>query len=381
MKVMKNIKVYLTLFIGASILLLSQCKKDDDTSNNNNDDGPTPAPLTRPVGFPPLNIPADNPQTEEGVALGRHLFYDKKLSEDLTMSCSSCHEQYRAFGDIDPTPDGVQGIRGRRQAMVLFNLVFQEEFFWDGRVTTLEEQSLHPIRDPLELNTDLPTVIGRLEADPDYPGMFKDAFGDKKITPERIGKAIAQFERTMISANSEFDRVKRMSGNIDALFEEDSNTVGSKNRGYEIFATERGDCFHCHSVNVDGAFMGGGFGSDGRFLNNGLNSDFSSDEGRKEVTQLDSDMGKFKVPSVRNVQFSAPFMHDGSIPDLDSIIGFYNFGGFLTPYTDPNMKFAGAAKGTRNFTEQEIEDLKEFLGTLTDYEFLEDPSFSDPFEE
>lgn len=377
----KNIKLYTTLLLGASILFLSQCKKDNPSTGNTNTQIGTPAPLTKPAGFPPFQIPADNPQTEEGVELGRHLFYDKKLSADLSMSCSSCHLQYKAFSDLTPTSEGVEGLHGRRQAMVLFNLAFQNEFFWDGRVVGLEEQSLHPIKDPLELNTDLATVIARLEADPDYPDMFKAAFGDKNITEDRLGKAIAQFERTMISANSEFDRVKRISGNIDALFEEDTNTIGSKNNGYQIFATERGDCFHCHSVNVDGAYMGGGFGADGRFLNNGLNFEFSEDEGRKEVTNKDSDLGKFKVPSVRNVTFSAPFMHDGSIPDLDSIIGFYNFGGYLTPYTDPNMKFAGDAKGTRNFTKQEIEDLKEFLGTLTDYEFLEDPKFANPFEE
>ena len=371
--------MFTLLLLGASILLLSQCKDDPPVSSG--DKGPTPAPLKRPMGFPALNIPADNPQTVEGVELGRHLFYDKKLSADLSMSCASCHEQFRAFGDSVPTSEGVRGIKGRRQAMVLFNLVFQEEFFWDGRVSSLEEQSIHPILDSLELDTDLPTVIGRLEADPDYPSMFKAAFGDSRITPERMGKAIAQFERTMISANSEFDKVKRLSGNIDALFEEDTNALGSKNRGYEIFATERGDCFHCHSVDVDGAFLGGGFGDDLQFINNGLKQDYAGDEGRKEFTGIDSDWGKFKVPSVRNVAFSAPFMHDGSIPDLDSIIGFYNFGGFLNPgYTDPNMKFAGDAKGTRNFSRQEVEDLKAFLRTLTDYEFLEDPRFSDPFE-
>ena len=377
----KNIKFGFGLLLGGMIVLLSQCKKDPEGTITPPGSTATPAPLQRPAGFPPLKIPADNPQTEEGVELGRHLFYDKKLSADLTLSCSSCHDQFRAFGDVNPVSEGVNGKIGRRQAMVLFNLAFQENFFWDGRVKTLEEQSLHPIMDSVELDTDLPTVIGRLEADADYPDMFKAAFGDNKITAERIGKAIAQFERTIISANSEFDRVKRISGNIDAPFTEDPNAIGSKNRGFTIFSTERGDCFHCHSVDVDGAYMGGGFGSDGIFLNNGLKDNYV-DEGRKEVTGIDSDWGKFKVPSVRNVQFSAPFMHDGSIPNLDSIIGFYNFGGFLNPgYTDPNMKFAGDAAGTRNFTQQEIEDLKAFLGTLTDYEFLEDPRFANPFEE
>lgn len=377
----KNIKFGFALLLGSMVLFLSQCKDEPKTPSTPTTSNATPAPLERPVGFPSLKIPADNPQTVEGIELGRHLFYDKKLSADLTMSCASCHDQFRAFGDINPVSEGVDGKVGRRQAMVLFNLAFQEDFFWDGRVKTLEEQSLHPIKDPLELNTDLPTVIGRLEADPDYPDMFKAAFGDKKVTAERIGKAIAQFERTMISANSEFDRVKRLSGDISTPFDENSNATGSKNRGFEIFSTERGDCFHCHSVDIDGAFMGGGFGADGVFLNNGLKDDYTGDEGRKEVTGVPSDWGRFKVPSVRNVTFSGPFMHDGSIASLDSVIRFYNFGGFLTPYTDPNMKFAGSAAGTRNFTDDEIEDLKAFLETLTDYEFLEDPRFASPFED
>lgn len=376
---MKNLKLHIALLIAVTVLALTQCKPDPKVAPPTTSIG-TPAPITPPAGFPAMNIPADNPQTVEGVELGRHLFYDKKLSADLTISCSSCHEQFRAFSDVNQFSSGVGGKIGRRQAMALFNLVFQEEFFWDGRVQSLEEQSLHPIKDPVEMDNTLPIVVSRLEADSAYPSMFKAAFGDTKINAERIGKAIAQFERTMISANSEFDRVKRLSGNIDAPFIEDPSTPGSKNNGFLIFTTERGDCFHCHSVDKDGAYLGGGFGQDLQFLNNGLKLDYSSDEGRKEFTGEASDWGKFKVPSVRNIEWSFPYMHDGSISDLDSLIGFYNFGGFDNGNTDSNMKFAGDDKGTRNFTQQEIHDLKEFLKTLTDYEFLEDPRFSDPFE-
>ncbi len=376
---MKHLKIHIVLLLCVAIFTLSQCKPEPKESNPPTSVG-TPAPITPPVGFPAMNIPADNPQTVEGVELGRHLFYDKKLSADLTISCATCHEQFRAFSDVDQVSTGVNGKIGRRQAMALFNLVFQEEFFWDGRAQSLEEQSLHPIVDPVEMDNTLPVVISRLEADSAYPSMFKAAFGDTKINEERIGKAIAQFERTMISANSEFDRVKRLSGNINAPFIEDPNTSGSKNNGFLIFTTERGDCFHCHSVDKDGAYLGGGFGQDLQFLNNGLKTDYSNDEGRKEFTNQASDWGKFKVPSVRNIEWSFPYMHDGSIPNLDSLIGFYNFGGFDNGNTDPNMKFAGNDNGTRNFTTQEIQDLKEFLRTLTDYDFLEDPRFSDPFE-
>ncbi|WP_169312770.1 cytochrome-c peroxidase [Owenweeksia hongkongensis] len=196
---MKHLKIHIVLLLCVAIFTLSQCKPEPKESNPPTSVG-TPAPITPPVGFPAMNIPADNPQTVEGVELGRHLFYDKKLSADLTISCATCHEQFRAFSDVDQVSTGVNGKIGRRQAMALFNLVFQEEFFWDGRAQSLEEQSLHPIVDPVEMDNTLTVVISRLEADSAYPSMFKAAFGDTKINEERIGKAIAQFERTMISA-------------------------------------------------------------------------------------------------------------------------------------------------------------------------------------
>ncbi|WP_417612781.1 cytochrome-c peroxidase [Owenweeksia hongkongensis] len=376
----KHSSIIWKLFLLAILSIgLYQCKKPEDQSS------PvmfgTPQPLEIPKGFPKTNIPADNPQTVEGVELGRHLFYDKKLSADLSISCASCHEQFRAFSDVGQMSTGVNGKIGRRHAMVLFNLAFQKEFFWDGRAKSLEEQSLHPIKDPVEMDNTLTVVISRLEADSDYPSMFKAAFGDTKINEERIGKAIAQFERTMISANSEFDRVKRISGNIDAPYIEDPNTPGSKNKGFEFFNDlNGGDCLHCHSIQADGAYMGGGFGTDLQFINNGLKMDYTGDLGRMEATDSLSDWGKFKVPSVRNVEWSFPYMHDGSIPNLDSLIGFYNFGGFDNGNTSSFMKFAPSHMGNRNFTKQEILDLKEFLKTLTDYEFLENPKFSDPFE-
>ncbi|AEV32733.1 cytochrome-c peroxidase [Owenweeksia hongkongensis] len=370
------------LFLLAILSIgLYQCKKPEDQSS------PvmfgTPQPLEIPKGFPRTNVPADNPQTIEGVELGRHLFYDKRLSADLTQSCASCHAQHRAFSDVtlDPTSTGVDGIKGRRNSMALFNLAFQEKFFWDGRAQSLEEQSLHPIEDPLELNVKLETVIARLEADTAYPEMFAAAFGDNKISKKRIGKAIAQFERTMISANSEFDKVKRISGNIDAPFIEDASTPGSKNNGWLLFKGTTGDCFHCHSIEADGAFLGGSFGVNNQFRNNGLKMKYRGDLGRQGVTNEPSDFGKFKVPSVRNSERTAPFMHDGSVPSLDSVIRFYSFGGFSNGNTDPQMDFAGDAKGTRNLSEEQIDDLEEFLKTLTDWEFLEDPRFSDPFAE
>lgn len=376
---MKFLRVSILFSITASVLLLSKCEKDSDNCSS----CPpatvgTPYELEVPQGFPQPFIPADNPMTVEGVELGRFLFYDKKLSKDLTMSCGSCHFQSDAFGDkrtvIKST--GVDGKQTRRHAMVLFNLAFQDEFFWDGRVSSLEEQSLHPIKDPLELANDLPTVIARLEADPMYPPMFEAAFGDDAVTEDRIAKAIAQFERIIISASSEFDEVKRLGG-AQNTFIEDPNTPGSKNAGYTLFNSEEGDCFHCHGEET--RFLMGAFGKDNTFLNNGLKAAYVDDKGRMEVTGNPSDLGKFKVPSTRNVEFSFPYMHDGSIPSLDSLIEFYNFGGHPGPdnNVDPNMKAAGVG---RNWSQQQKLDLIEFLRTMTDYEFLENPAYSDPFE-
>ncbi len=300
------------------------------------------------------------------------------------MSCGSCHQQDNAFADFfsEKTSLGVNNTRGRRNAMPLFNLAWQEFFFWDGRARSLEEQSLHPIEDPNELGTDLPTVIGRLEKDTAYPAMFAAAFGSEKINKDRIAKAMAQFERTIISANSEYDQVKRLQG-ANTLFTEDPMTLGSKNRGFEMFEREEGDCFHCHQLGNHQFGASVGFSEDIQFQNNGLDtqSDLdkaSADRGREEETRLDSDRGKFKVPTVRNMIFTFPFMHDGSIPHIDSLVEFYNSGGHASATIDTsNLQFVGVG---HNWSEQQKADLVEFLFTLTDDSFLTDSAYANPFE-
>ncbi len=381
---MKREKGLTILLILGAVLALTKCQPDqkivEDQSNT------TPYNLVVPNGFPQPMIPADNLTTVEGVKLGRFLFYEKKLSGDQTQSCGSCHMQEVSFGDIKAKSIGIAGLETDRHAMVLFNLAWQEFFFWDGRTKTLEEQALEPVTNPIEMNADWPTVLARLEATPMYPPLFEAAFGDKNITKERVGKAIAQFERTIVSANSEYDRVKRetASGGLpstnpfsDPLVEE----------GYQLFRSEDGDCFHCHGE-VETSYLLGAFGKDATFRNNGLKADWVDEKGRFEVTGAPEDIGKMKVPTLRNtvisfgdgssVALSAPFMHDGSIPTLDSLIEFYNFGGHktATSNTDPNMKAAGIG---RNWSPREKAALKAFLGSLTDFTFLEDTNFSDPF--
>ncbi len=369
-------KFYLLIIIAGIVVTVNRCKPDEDDGV----DPPstpigTPYDLEVPQGFPQPNIPADNPLTVEGIKLGRFLFYDKKLSRDMTMSCGSCHLQTVALSDPEPKSTGIRGMQTRRHAMVLFNLAFQEKFFWDGRALSLEEQAIMPILDPVELDNDIATVISRLEVDPVYPTMFKDAFGSEAVTEERIAKAIAQFERTIISANSEFDSVIRME--LKADFGPSRINNGNPRRGMEIFNNEIGDCFHCHG-GVESQFLFGAFGVDDQFKNNGLKETHVNDRGLGEVTGRSFDDGKFKVPSVRNARFSKPFMHDGSIAELDSLIEFYNFGGHAnSPNIDPNMKAAGIG---RNWTTQQKEDLLAFMETLVDFKFLSDTNYSDPFD-
>lgn len=370
---MKPLRTSILLTLVFSVIILQQCKKDPPDACTNCPPAAigTPYDLIVPVGFPQPFIPADNPMTVEGVELGKHLFFEKKLSGDLTMSCGGCHDQGFAFAD---TPDkirsvGITGDSTRRHAMSIFNMAFHEVFFWDGRATSLEQLALMPIEDPVELNADLPTVIARLEADSDYPDLFNAAFGDDQVTAERMGKAIAQFVRTIVSANSKFDRVVRL---------QSESFSASEQRGFEMYNNEIGDCFHCHGM-LETRFLMGAFGVNNTFLNNGNKADYSEDEGHKEVTGISGDLGKFKVPSTRNVAFSFPYMHDGSIPDLDSLIEFYNFGGHPGPGNniDPNMKAAGVG---RNWTKQQKEDLAAFLQTLTDFELLTDTAYADPFK-
>ncbi|HBF21243.1 MAG TPA: cytochrome-c peroxidase [Cryomorphaceae bacterium] len=375
---MKNKKLPFLLALFSITLVLSQCKKDQSIIVKDEDPGPewpgaTPYILQIPEGFPPNpNIPADNPMTVEGVKLGRFLFYDKRLSKDLSMSCGSCHLQRNAFSDKEIRSIGIHGEQTRRHSMALFNLAWQEHFFWDGRAMSLEEQALQPVTDKIELDNDWETVVARLETDSVYPEMFKAAFGPGPISKENAAKAIAQFERSIVSANSEFDQVVRLQTKADF------NDPGAS-RAWNFFNSDiGGDCFHCHGVG-ETSFLMGAFGNDLQFSNNGLDdvADQLEDKGYEEVSGDPNDRAKFKIGSLRNIFFSSPYMHDGSIPNLDSLVEFYNFGGHVTPTTDPNMKAAG--KG-RQWTREQKDDLKRFFETLTDYEYLQNPDYADPFE-
>ncbi len=313
--------------------------------------------LNIPAGLPPMPIPPDNPMSVEGVALGRKLFYDNILSANGTMNCGSCHQLGNYFVDSNKALSvGVDGIAGTRNSMPLFNIGYSKSFFWDGGAKDLESQVLDPIVNPVELHETIPNVITKLQNHPEYPSLFKKAFGSDIITSKMLMQAIAQFERTMISANSKFDKWKR--GELDLTAQE--------KRGMEVYLSEeKGDCFHCHGI--------GGTFTDFEFRNTGLDS-IPVDRGRYLITLNPIDDGKFKTPTLRNIAMTPPYMHNGRFKTLRECIDHYNTGFKYTKNLSPEL--VTAVKGRMN--EQDINDLIAFLHTLTDHDFINNKNLDKP---
>jgi cytochrome c peroxidase len=318
--------------------------------------------LIRLRGYPPMPVPADNPTTVQGVALGRRLFYDPILSGDSTQSCASCHAQVFGFSDNGRRFSlGIDGIAGTRNAPALVNVGWNETLFWDGRAADLEAQALEPVPNPIEMHQEWSRAAAKLQRHADYPELFRDAFGTRQVTAERVVKAIAQFERTLVSGDSHYDRFLLTGQGLTA----------AELRGYTLFFSERGECFHCH---VDRTF------ADQQFQNNGLDASFA-DPGRAAVTGNPDDRGKFKTPTLRNVVFSAPYMHDGRFATLEEVIDFYDSGGEGTETVNPfilNLR-RNHAEG-HGLTAQDKQDLLAFVKTLTDSAFVTNPSYRSPFE-
>jgi cytochrome c peroxidase len=299
-------------------------------------------------------IPSKNPLTAEGIALGKRLFFDRKLSGDGTIACAHCHKVQNAFSDNRPVSSGVRNISGTRNAMPLFNLAwnYDDQFAWDGKELGLEEQAREPITNPDEMDSTWEIIIPRLEQDPVYLQSFEAAFGAAEVTSDRVVQALAQFERTLISGNAKFDRYQQGQATLTPLELE----------GLAVFMDEtRGDCFHCHG-NPNNPLW-----TDNQFHNNGLDAEFT-DLGRGAVTGNPQDNGKFRTPSLRNLSFTAPYMHDGRFQTIDQVIEHYSSG--LQPSTtlDPLMK--KVAQGGVQLTAEDKAALKAFLLTLNDPSFL-----------
>ncbi len=357
-----------------TILFFFSCTKDpkEPTPIDVQVKPPTPYVFEIPSYFGNYTEPLDNPTTNEGVELGRHLFYENKLSGNNTMSCATCHKQELGFADGLAVSPGIDGIPGNRSTMALSNMQFQNSFFWDGRSLTLEHQALGPIQNPIELKETLENVVNKLKNDSKYPKLFEAAFGKKEITPDKIAKAISQFERTLISSNSKYDKFKRREIQLSP----------SEERGRLLFLT------HPQANRIRGANCGDCHGTDlfreNVFLNNGLD-EVLIDKGRSLVNGSSFDEGKFKVPSLRNIAVTAPYMHDGRFANLEQVLDHYNeHVNSNSPNISPlmnasNLEFPqGINPPGVLLTTAEKADLLAFLHTLTDSTFLTNPKFAKP---
>lgn len=331
---------------------------------------PTPYELEIPSHFPSMIIPENNPMTKEGVSLGRMLFYEERLSGDNSMSCATCHAPENSFADPNQLSTGIDGIAGTRNSMALINLGWQKFFFWDGRAKSLEEQILEPIPNPLEMHQKWKDAVSKLQQDVEYRNMFYKAFGEEGIDSVKVSKAIAQFIRTMISGSSKYDVMYKFENSLP-LNSVDQSILSSISpedwAGYDLFKSLNGaDCLHCHS----GILM-----HINKFSNNGLDATFT-DQGRGAITGSPNDMGRFKIPTLRNIALTAPYMHDGRFGTLDEVIEHYSSELVSSPTIDPLMEHLSS--GGVQLDSQEKYLLKKFLMTLTDYSFINNPEFQDP---
>lgn len=377
-----KIKKYISLCFGIliSMLVLLSCDPPEPVEFK-----ATPYQLQIPKYFPTnLNIPDDNPMTVEGVKLGRYLFYDGRLrgylgtEPDSLMSCATCHIQEHGFECglnhpryTDGRPFGVIGKKTHHSMLPLCNLVFNNNgYLWNGFIykenpnvsrRNLENIVSMAIVAEDEMNTTIERAVNAIKKIDIYPPMFKAAFGTEEVTIDRIEKAIAQFIRTLISGNSKFDRYIRG----------EEQLTPDELAGFVLFTTEEGaDCFHCH-------------GSDGNllmttnsFYNNALDSVFTDTQDRSSVTGNSFDVGTYRAPTLRNIGVTAPYMYDGRFKTLDEVINFYSEGLNATPYVHPLMH--KIADGGALLTPKEKRQLKAFLLTLTDDDFLTNPNFSKP---
>ena len=352
---MKNYGIALCVFFFTIIA----CNKDDNGGGYT----ATPLNLEIPAFFeenilPPI-IPDDNPMSVEGVALGKKLFFDPILSANNTQSCADCHSPQNGFSDARQFSIGITGEAGNRNSMPLQNLAwnYNGKFFWDGRAGSLEDQIFEPVTNPIEMANTWPNAVASLQNSTEYPVLFDDAFGTTTIDSTMVSKAIAQFMRTLISANSRFDQFQR--GEIELS--------PSEANGLNVFLDEsRGDCFHCHGNPLNPLW------TDNIFHNNGLD-EFFIDKGLSIVTGDPRDDGKFKTPSLRNLAFTAPYMHDGRFETLDEVINHYSEGLVYSETVDPLMKAVG--EGGVHLSEEDKADLKAFLLSLSDPSFINNPDF------
>jgi cytochrome c peroxidase len=303
------------------------------------------------LGLPQMPVPPDNAMTAAKVELGKLLYFDTRLSKSKTISCATCHDPKLGWAEREATSKGIHEQKGDRNAPSIINTAYLEVMFWDGRAKSLEEQALGPIENPIEMGQNMDTVVKELGAIPEYKRRFSEVFGTD-ITKEAVGKAIAAFERTVLSGDSPYDRFK--AGDQNALND-------AQKRGLEVF-TSKASCETCHTPPIF---------SNSKFYNAGVGMDKPKpDIGRKKVTNKESDMGRFRVPALREVANTAPYFHDGSAKTLEEAVELMASGGKDNPNLDAMMKAVRAA----SLTKQDKADLVEFLKALSGkYPIIEPP--------
>lgn len=365
-----KITSYIMALAAFSVMLITaySCKKENNNTGTNVEYDNTPYVLEYGT-FPPPAIAQDNPLTMQGVKLGRMLFYEKMLSKDGSLACAGCHRQEHAFTDTAKLSVGVRGLKGKRQAMSVFNMAWHSnEFFWDGRSHLLRDQSLKPIQDELEMDETLANIVNKLNNSQTYKDQFKRAFGSEEITPLKISLAMEQFMNSIVSNKSKYD----------LYLEGKAQLTPAEQRGRILFFKEYNpffpdssgaDCAHCHG--------GDNFEND-QYMNNGLDDDAGiTDIGREKVTNKAGDKAKFKVPSLRNIALTAPYMHDGRFATLEQVVEHYNSGLKQSLTLDPALEQT-LSKGLM-LDAQEKADLVAFLKTLTDETLIKDTRYSSPF--
>lgn len=320
------------------------------------------------------NAPPDNPVTNAGATLGRVLFYDSGLSVNRLVACASCHNQSLGFDDSTRFPIGFAGRITRRGSMPLANARFNPRgrYFRDERAATLEEQVLHPFTDEIEMGMKPGEIIGRIEARDWYKPLFEGAFGDTKVTEERVSRALAQFVRSIVSSGSRYDEGRKLASSPLEGFAEFST---AENRGKFLFFATRGDdgagCTACHETE---AFLML------RPRNNGTHSaEEGTDGGLGEITGDNTELGLFRAPSLKNIAVSAPYMHDGRFKTLEAVVDHYAANLLPHPNLGEELRDAGGEPVKLDLSEADRKALVAFLKTLTDDALLRDPKFSDPF--
>jgi len=310
-------------------------------------------------------ISTENAVTNEGATLGRVLFYDKNLSINNTISCASCHHQSLGFSDSLPFSIGFEGGLTSRNSMAISNVDYNHGFFWDVRASTIEQQSLMPIQHPVEMGMTLAKLQYKLKLISYYPQLFLNAFGSTEITTQKISLAFGQFLRSMRSYRSKYDV------GVEIGF---SNFTAQELLGYQIYSGEPSRCSNCHTTQNFGGLENRNNGIDGIY----------SDLGLAGITNNDYDIGKFKSVSLRNIELTAPYMHDSRFQTLEEVLEFYssqiNAHANLDDLLSTNFTTGGPPIDL-NFTKSEQKAIIAFLKTLTDFEFITDPMYSNPFPE